>query len=73
MSGKKKLFFNGEMIHETQKVSKEWNFSWPSGLHLVRVEINFEEYNLIIDGIPFRRLDQRPPLIPEIVTAGSVL
>lgn len=55
MSGKKKTFFNGEMINEAQKVAKEWSFAWSFGAHLLRVGINFEEYGLVIDGIPFRR------------------
>lgn len=55
MSGKKKTFFNGEMINEAQKVSKEWSFAWSFGAHLLRVGINFEEYALVIDGIPFKR------------------
>lgn len=55
MTGKKKTFFNGEMINEAQKVTKEWAFAWSFGAHLMRVGINFEEYSLVIDGVPFRR------------------
>lgn len=55
MSGKKKTIFNGEVINEAQKVSKEWVFAWSFGAHLLRVGINFEEYGLVIDGIPFKK------------------
>lgn len=55
MSGKKKTIFDGELINEAQKVSKEWVFAWSFGAHLLRVGINFEEYGLVIDGIPFRK------------------
>lgn len=55
MSGKKKTIFNGELINEAQKVSKEWVFAWSFGAHLLRVGINFEEYGLVIDGIPFKK------------------
>lgn len=55
MSGKKKTLFNGELINEAQKVSAEWSFAWSYGAHLLRVGINFDEYSLVIDGIPFSR------------------
>lgn len=48
------------MINEAQKVAKEWSFAWSFGAHLLRVGINFEEYNLVIDGIPFRRCCPQP-------------
>ena len=55
MSGKKKTFFNGELINEAQQVAKEWSHAWSFGAHLMRVGINFDEYGLVIDGIPFKR------------------
>lgn len=55
MSGKKRTIFDGEVINEAQKVTKEWVFAWSFGAHLLRVGINFEEYGLVIDGIPFRK------------------
>eukprot|EP00903_Cladosiphon_okamuranus_P010875 g10272.t1 len=63
MSGKKKTIFNGELINEAQKVSKEWVFAWSFGAHLLRVGINFEEYGLVIDGIPFRNFSRRDPYL----------
>lgn len=55
MSGKKKTIFNGEVINEAQKMTKEWSFAWSFGAHLLRVGINFEEYHLVIDSLPFMR------------------
>eukprot|EP00752_Nemacystus_decipiens_P016286 g14565.t1 len=63
MSGKKKTIFDGELINEAQKVSKEWVFAWSFGAHLLRVGINFEEYGLVIDGIPFRNFSRRDPYL----------
>ncbi|CAN0215777.1 unnamed protein product, partial [Ectocarpus sp. 12 AP-2014] len=63
MSGKKKTIFNGELINEAQKVSKEWVFAWSFGAHLLRVGINFEEYGLVIDGIPFKNFSRRDPYL----------
>ncbi|CAM9938659.1 unnamed protein product, partial [Ectocarpus fasciculatus] len=63
MSGKKKTIFNGELINEAQKVSKEWVFAWSFDAHLLRVGINFEEYGLVIDGIPFKNFSRRDPYL----------
>ncbi|CAM9167355.1 unnamed protein product, partial [Sphacelaria rigidula] len=63
MSGKKRTFFDGECINEAQKVSTEWAFAWSSGAHLLRVGINFEEYSLVIDGIPFKNFARRDPYL----------
>ena len=65
MSGKKKTLFNGELINEAQKVSTEWSFAWSYGAHLLRVGINFDEYSLVIDGIPFSRQAMLSPLLGE--------
>ncbi|CAM9495271.1 unnamed protein product, partial [Scytosiphon promiscuus] len=63
MSGKKRTIFDGEVINEAQKVTKEWVFAWSYGAHLLRVGINFEEYGLVIDGIPFRNFSRRDPYL----------
>ncbi|CAN0342423.1 unnamed protein product, partial [Laminaria digitata] len=63
MSGKKKTIFNGEVINEAQKMSKEWSFAWSFGAHLLRVGINFEEYHLVIDSLPFMSFSRRDPYL----------
>eukprot|EP00904_Undaria_pinnatifida_P001525 jgi/Undpi1/11373/HiC_scaffold_30.g13670.m1 len=63
MSGKKKTIFNGEVINEAQKMTKEWSFAWSFGAHLLRVGINFEEYHLVIDSLPFMSFSRRDPYL----------